>query len=507
MSNTEPAPSPEPQELSGPTPKPAATTLAQLVDAQVPPLRLARARERVRSINAVTRRHVVVLDDDPTGSQVVHNVPVLTRWDDSDLRWAFAHPARTFFILTNTRSLDADATESLLRELDSRIHRVAEELGTNVALLSRTDSTLRGHFPLETDVLRRGAVERDAPTTPSSWHLRTSTPAGSRSTTCTTSARAQSTCPSAKTVYAADEAFGYHSSSLTDWVEEKTGSDVRPPPVLSVSLTEIRSGGIASVTRLLLAARDGAVVVVNALDESDLEVVVLALVAAEATGWRAICRVGPSFVPVRAGIGRRAPLQPAEILRGPARRGHGLVVVGSHVELTTQQVEMLLAQRGITAVELDVSALLDSAGESAELDRCTEALVEAASRGDVVLMTSREQVVIEVGPSSLELARRVSTALVELSRQFVRPSTWPGWWPRAASPRTTSPPTACTCAGPPCWGSFPRGSSRSGVPRPARRPARARRAGRLPVRRLRRQRRRQDTLRDAVMTLRRTRHA
>ncbi len=419
MSNTGPAPSPEPQQPSGPTATPAATTLAQLVDAQVPPLRLARARERVHSINAVTRRHVVVLDDDPTGSQVVHDVPVLTTWDDSDLRWAFAHPARTFFILTNTRSLDAGATESLLRELDSRIHRIAEEFGTNVALLSRSDSTLRGHFPLETDVLRRGAVERGQP-----YDAVVLAPAYLDAGRVTVDdvhyvREGAEYVPVGQTVYAADEAFGYHSSLLTDWVEEKTGSDVRPPPVLSVSLTEIRSGGIESVTRLLLAARDGAVVVVNALDESDLEVVVLALVAAEATGWRAICRVGPSFVPVRAGIGRRDPLQPAEILRGPARRGHGLVVVGSHVELTTQQVEMLLALPGITAVELDVSALLDSAGESAELDRCTEALVEAASRGDVVLMTSREQVVIEVGPSSLELGRRVSTALVELTRRFV----------------------------------------------------------------------------------------
>lgn len=417
MSTTEPASSPDP--LARTTTMPQPTSLRQLRDAQAPPLRLVRPRARIHGVNAVTRRHVVVLDDDPTGSQVVHDVPVLTAWEDSDLRWAFAHPARTFFILTNTRSMDAAAAESLVRDLDARIHRVAEEFGTNVALLSRSDSTLRGHFPLETDVLQQGAIERGQP-----YDAVVLAPAYLDAGRVTVDdihyvREGAEYVPVGQTVYAADEAFGYHSSSLTDWVEEKTGSHVRPPRVLSVSLTDIRSGGIDHVTGLLVAARDGAVVVVNALDESDLEVVVLALVAAEATGWRAICRVGPSFVPVRAGIGRRAPLQPAEILRGPARKGHGLVVVGSHVELTTQQVELLLALPGITAVELDVSVLLDSAREGAELDRCTEALLQAASRADVVMMTSREQVVIEVGPSSLELARRISTALVELTRRVV----------------------------------------------------------------------------------------
>ena len=75
-------------------PRPAPTTLDRLLAAQFHHFGCPRPGERVHSINAVMRRHVVVLDDNPTGSQVVHDVPVLTRWDDSDLRWAFAHPAR-----------------------------------------------------------------------------------------------------------------------------------------------------------------------------------------------------------------------------------------------------------------------------------------------------------------------------------------------------------------------------------------------------------------------------
>ena len=37
----------------------------------------------------------VVLDDDPTGTQTVTDVPVVvTRWTTEDLRWALAQPAR-----------------------------------------------------------------------------------------------------------------------------------------------------------------------------------------------------------------------------------------------------------------------------------------------------------------------------------------------------------------------------------------------------------------------------
>jgi len=371
-------------------------------------------------MNAIAGRRIVVLDDDPTGSQVVHDVPVLTTWDDEDLRWAFAHPAGTFFILTNTRSLGAEATRDLLVELDSSIHRVCAETGGDVVLLSRSDSTLRGHFPLETDVLQRAATARGR-----SYDALVLAPAYLDAGRVTVDgvhyARSgEDYVPVGQTDYATDEAFGYASSSLPDWVEEKTGSTIAATDVVSLSLYDIRSGGVERVTELLLAARSGTVVVVNALDESDLEVVVLALGAAEATGWRAICRVGPSFVPVRAGIERRAPLDASEIFSGGARRGNGLIVVGSHVDLTTRQVDALLALPGIEAVELSVTALLEPASERAELERCADAIELAVTRGDVVLMTSRERVVLESGESSLALSRRVSAALVELTRRVVR---------------------------------------------------------------------------------------
>ncbi len=396
---------------------PQTATLPQLRSGQPARLVVPDARRRIREVNAVAGRHVVILDDDPTGSQVVHDVPVLTGWDDEDLIWAFAHPARTFFILTNTRSLGATATRELLHDLAERIYRIAGQVGAEVVFLSRSDSTLRGHFPLETDVLQRAGADADLPcdavllvpayldagrvTVDDVHYVRI----GARYV------------PVGHSDYATDDAFGYRSSDLPEWVREKVGAaDVE---VRSIGLHDIREGGVEHVTALLLKATDGAVVVVNALDESDLDVLALAVGAAEATGWRAIGRVGPSFVPVRTGIDRRRPLRAADVFGQRPVSGRGLVVVGSHVELTTRQVRALLELPGIESVELDVAAMVDPGRAALEIDRCAAAVLAAADRGDVLLMTSRRRLVIESGESSLALSRRISAALVDVTRRAV----------------------------------------------------------------------------------------
>ncbi|HEX8498384.1 MAG TPA: four-carbon acid sugar kinase family protein, partial [Actinomycetales bacterium] len=360
-----------PVPTAAPTAPPVAgaTTLTELRAGQPAALAVPGARERIRSMNRDAAQHVVVLDDDPTGSQVVHGLPVLTRWDDDDLRWAFAHPARAFFVLTNSRSLPARQTDELLRDLGARLHRVGAEVGTEVVLLSRSDSTLRGHYPLETDVLAQVAAGRGAP-----YDAVLLVPAYLDAGRVTVDdvhyARdGVAYVPVGSTDYATDDAFGYTSSRLSQWVQEKTGSRVLARDVLQLRLADIRGGGVERVAELLLGARGGRVVTVDALDESDLEVVALALGAAERTGWRALCRVGPSFVPVRTGIDRRPPLLPVEVAGDPPRAGHGLVVVGSHVELTTRQVAALLQLPGLEPVELDVDALADPARRQAETER------------------------------------------------------------------------------------------------------------------------------------------
>lgn len=60
--------------------------------------------KRVSEIPLVTRSKIIVLDDDPTGSQTVHSCLLLTRWDVDTLCRGLTDSVPIFFILTNTRA-------------------------------------------------------------------------------------------------------------------------------------------------------------------------------------------------------------------------------------------------------------------------------------------------------------------------------------------------------------------------------------------------------------------
>ncbi|GJN29092.1 hypothetical protein PR202_gb17285 [Eleusine coracana subsp. coracana] len=68
---------------------------------------------------------LVVLDDDPTGTQTVHDIEVLTEWPVEALVEQFLKLPTCFFILTNSRSMtadkEADAAISVLGEMDAWI--------------------------------------------------------------------------------------------------------------------------------------------------------------------------------------------------------------------------------------------------------------------------------------------------------------------------------------------------------------------------------------------------
>lgn len=373
-------------------------------------------RAGIRAAIRETRSRVVVLDDDPTGTQSVHDIPVLTGWSPEDLRWAFDQPTAGFFILTNTRGLnDAEAIEVVTAAATS-VARIAAERDMSFTLIARGDSTLRGHFPVETDALAETARQQGAP-----YDALLLAPAYFAAGRVTVDDIHYvevdgSLVPVGRTDYADDATFGFRSSDLRDYIEEKTVGAIDASEVKSIGLDDIRSGGADRVRDIILETTGGMPVVVNALDDGDLDVVVLGLLAAECRGHRVLGRTGPSFVAARLGLTHRGPLTYDEIFVGGARDGHGLVVVGSHVELTSRQVARLIEQTAdLRIVELDVPLLLDPDSSDAEILRCADALVTALGAGDTMLVSSRDQVVGESGHSSLVIAQTVSAALSRLA--------------------------------------------------------------------------------------------
>jgi uncharacterized protein YgbK (DUF1537 family) len=386
--------------------------------ANLPPARVEPdARRRIRQALAEAGRRIAVLDDDPTGSQTVHDVDVVTVFEPDELAAGLSGAGSTCFILTNTRSLpEADAVE-LNTRIGRMLFELADRLDAPIGVVSRSDSTLRGHVIAEVRGLE--AVRREA--TGRGFDGVLMVPAYFEAGRFTAGnmhwARVgEDLLPVSETEFARDATFGYAASDLRDFVAEKSGGTIGPGEVASIGLDDIRLGGPGRVAELLAGVTGGGFVVVNAVEYADLEVVVLGLLEAEAAGRSFLCRTGPSFVQVLAGLDLREPLGASDIWPAGHPDGHGLVVVGSHVGLTSRQVAVARERGGLAEVELDVAAVADPARRDRHVAEATRLVVSALDHSDVLLVTSRDLLRGRDAAESLEISRRVSAAVTEVIR-------------------------------------------------------------------------------------------
>lgn len=368
--------------------------------------------------NAQRPVSIVVLDDDPTGTQTVHDVPVVTNWALPTIVAEFERESPLFYMLTNSRSLPRAPAVDLARQAGANILEASRRTGRAFEVISRSDSTLRGHFPAEVDALLDGLKMEKAV-----WLLIPFFEEGGRYTINNIHyvREAQQLIPAAETPFAKDAVFGYVHSDLRCWVEEKTRGRFQAASVQSLSLEEIRQEGPDDIADKLIGYKPGSICIVNAANYRDLEVVVLGLLQVQRQGQRFVFRTAASFVRVRAGLSSRSLLTADQIR---SREGaSGLVIVGSHVPRSTEQLDHVLQHVNVQSVELDVETIL-SASDRDELIRTAVGLVEnALSQGkDVVVYTSRKLVTGSDDESSLLIGGQVSHALVELVRSIrVRP--------------------------------------------------------------------------------------
>jgi uncharacterized protein YgbK (DUF1537 family) len=366
------------------------------------------ARSRIRAANQAAGRRIAVLDDDPTGSQTVHDVAVVTVLDPAEYAAGLADPGSTCFVLTNTRSL----TEVDAVELTRTVGRSLFDLGAPVELISRSDSTLRGHVIAEV----RALDEARRVVTGRGYDGVLLIPAFFEAGRVTAGdihwARVGGEwLPAGETEFARDASFGYTTSDLKEFVAEKSGGSIAVGDVHSIGLDDIRVGGPDRVADILRGVSDGAFVVVNATEYSDLEVVVLGVQDAERSF---LYRTGPSFVRALAGLEPRDPLSADDIWPAGHPGGHGLVVVGSHVGLTCRQLDVARSQGRMTEVEMDVAAIADPVRRDAHVADVTDRVVSALAHSDVLMFTSRALSRGADAADSLRISRAVSTAVVDV---------------------------------------------------------------------------------------------
>lgn len=371
-----------------------------------------RPRMRLRRLVDESGLKIAVVDDDPTGTQTVRDVPLVTSWDEDELDWAMRVASPTFAILTNSRAMSPERAVETNLEVGRRLAQVARRQGVEVRAISRSDSTLRGHFPGEPEALAAG-LEAGGP----AFDAILVCPAFPEAGRITVDdvhwiERDGRLIGAGESEFATDPAFGYRSSNLLEWVRERAGTET---PVASIDLRDLRTGGSAAVARFLLEARGRArYVVANAAAPTDLDVIALGVEEAERLGMRMLYRTGPSFVSARAGRPTAFPLGDEELA---TTTGAGLLVVGSHTELTSSQLRGALERHRLTTVSLDVDALLsaDPDAAAALVRNVGEELIPVLAEGKgAALVTSRRPAHRREGVASLRDAGVVADALVEI---------------------------------------------------------------------------------------------
>lgn len=323
---------------------------------------------------------LVILDDDPTGIQTVHGCLLITQWDAATVRMALLHEQPFFYMLTNTRAMTREEAARVVRSAMETVLDVNRELGYRLIFISRSDSCLRGHFPLETDVMRQVLQEYGVKVWPKVPFCPALIEAGRVTIDGVHYMKdGERLIPVSETEFARDNVFAYHTSVLRDYIREKGADPDAYQIVNAASYDE------------LYAFRDA---LFHEIEDFPGAVVI---------------RSSSSLPKAMSGIADK-PLLDRSILR---QGGVGCFVVGSHVQKTTRQLNALLSEQGVASIEVDVERVLHD-GEKLMQELLTAMKQQADEGLTPVVYTSRKEVRLTDADERQHLGQRISDFLVEM---------------------------------------------------------------------------------------------
>lgn len=370
-------------------------------------------------------KKIVVLDDDPTGVQTVHDVSVYTDWSKESIKSGFEEKNKLFYILTNSRGFTIEQTIKAHKEIANTIAEVGRELNKEYIIISRSDSTLRGHYPLETKLLKD--IENQNGKKIDGEILCPFFKEGGRFTINNIHyvKYDNKLVPAGETEFAKDKTFGYTSSNMCEYIEEKTNGEFKKENVTCISLDDIRSLNFDKIEKQLSEVSDFNKVIVNAIDYCDIKVFCIALYRAMAKGKTYMFRTAAAIVKVIGGITNQ-PLLTKEKMIVKDNKNGGIVVVGSHTKKTTSQLESLKEVDGIEFIEFNSDLVLDEMKFEQEIKRVVSLNEKFISEGTtVVTYTKRKLLVVENDSKEDALIRsvKISDAVQSLvGRLTVEPS-------------------------------------------------------------------------------------
>lgn len=323
---------------------------------------------------------LVILDDDPTGIQTVHGCLLITQWDAATVRMALQHEQPFFYMLTNTRAMTREEAARVVRSAMETVLEVNREFGYRLIFISRSDSCLRGHFPLETDVMRRVLQEYGVKVWPKVPFCPALIEAGRVTIDGVHYMKdGERLIPVSETEFARDNVFAYHTSVLRDYIREKGANPEEYQIVNAATYDELYA-----FTETLF----------NEIKDFDGAVVI---------------RSSSSLPKAMSGIADK-PLLDRSILK---ESGVGCFIVGSHVQKTTRQLNALLAGQGGAGIEVDVERVLHDS--NALMQELLSEMKQRAEEGlTPVVYTSRKEVRLTDADERQHLGQRISDFLVEM---------------------------------------------------------------------------------------------
>ncbi len=341
----------------------------------------------------------IIIDDDPTGSQTVHDCILILKWDYHTLLKGLRSQSNLLFILANTRALSEQDAIKRLEEICLSLNNVFNDLGWSkhdYMVISRGDSTLRGHNFLEPDIINKLLGPFDA-----TFHI----PAFLEANRITINGKHfVNNIPVDQTIFAKDEIFGFKTNDVRKLIYDKCNQAINIDQIQNISLKEIESLEIDKKNKAYKFIEDlnnNVHVIVDIANYSHLNNFTFVVKHLQKQK-RFLFRTAASFVSSISEIkdNMKSQFYYSE-LRSQSKNNQfmkGLVIVGSYVDLTTLQLKKLLEIKECQSIELDVMnmyrlfRLKDKLDSIISMKNEILKLIRIAIKKDLipVLFTSRE---------------------------------------------------------------------------------------------------------------------
>ena len=329
---------------------------------------------------------IIVLDDDPTGSQTVHSCLLLMEWDIETIRLGLRDKSSILFIITNTRALISEEAKKITQQVCHNLKIALEnENITRFLIYSHFDSTLRGHYPLEIEIISNNFGGFD-----SHFFIPAFLEGGRKTINSIQYLDDRVDLdPVHRTEFAKDSVFNYSHSYLPYYIEEKTKKLLKATDVGRLLLKDIRKGSLNK----LMDLNSNRCIVVDAEHQSDLNYFAKDLQTAVNLGKKFLLCGAASMLTSLAKIGKQ-PLENKNIQEYKYKNNPGIILVGSYSKKTTEQLNDLLQQNNVLGLEINLKKLQDYLdNQSRFLTKFLDQIKTIHNSGKtVVIYTSRQQI-------------------------------------------------------------------------------------------------------------------